>query len=61
MKNLYKVFFNDYGCDYVVAKDWNEAGDKIMKIFPECEIKEIKYLARVPRNEEDKFGTYIHL
>lgn len=42
--NLYSVTFNDYGHAYVLAKDWNEAGDKLLSKIKEAKIKEIKYL-----------------
>ena len=53
--NLYKIKFNDYGEDYVIAEDWNEAGlkvknriDEIMKDSinkSETKIKEVIFLA----------------
>ena len=47
---LYKVTFNDFGEDYVIAEDWNKAGEKIQKFYLDSTIKEIKLIAEVNNN-----------
>jgi len=48
MNKLYKVDFNNYGSNYVIAKDWNEAGEKIIKVFgKDCEVKKIEYVCGI--------------
>lgn len=61
-KKLFEVKFNDFGCDYVVARDWKEAGEVICDFYgDDTNIKEFKELAVVATTKEDTAGQKVHL